>query len=550
MLRRASSVLAVCLFIISVAASGSVAKPMGHDEAALEAERRECSNCHHEKKKPKRYDAVRPWLNSRHAEVGVTCIDCHLEKGLEADEFYKARASKTRAEAHASLVKRPGSIEMKSYFVGICGGCHEQRLREFKASVHGDARLENGVSVSCIDCHDPHRAPLVSRTDSKLYRGADLETCGRCHKGMLASYMKTFHGKQFTLGNTLVPTCTYCHIGHEPAVDDPGSTLHAESVGSICAGCHGTAVANGPGADAMMIHNLSKDATRKVIHFKDPVKIGPFSIAAIINSSYLSMIIGVVGFFTLLSTRDFIKKTKMDHGSRKKDPGDKRSVKRFSISWRLQHLFWALAFIVLAATGLSLKFPNSIVSRLIVWVVGGAAMRSYVHRTAAVVFIVTAILHLIPYILLRRSPRKMLLTKKDFLDALLHISYLFDRTEKMPLMGRYTWYQKLEYWATVMGGAIVVSTGLLMWGFAPLVKNIPIALVYYAQLIHGWEAILAVLVICVQHLYHTILNPLVFPMDFSWLTGRSSYVVMEHEHPLELMEIESAKGGAVDTDRP
>ena len=122
--------------------------------------------------------------------------------------------------------------------------------------------------------------------------------------------------------------------------------------------------------------------------------------------------------------------------------------------------------------------------------------------------------------------------KKDFLDALLHISYLFDRTDKMPLMGRYAWFQKLEYWATVLGACIIVSTGFLMWGFAPLVKTIPLVLVYYAQMIHGWEAILAVLVIFVQHFYHTFLNPLVFPMDWSWISGRTNYELMEHDHPL------------------
>ena len=132
-------------------------------------------------------------------------------------------------------------------------------------------------------------------------------------------------------------------------------------------------------------------------------------------------------------------------------------------------------------------------------------------------------------------------SKKDFIDALLHVSYLFDRTDKMPLMGRYAWYQKLEYWATVVGACIVISTGILMWGFEPLIKKAPLALVHYSQIIHGWEAILAVLVILVHHVYHTVLSPVVFPMDLSWITGRSKYEVMEHEHPLELMEIESEK---------
>ena len=527
--------LALGAFFLLISTAMAQSGNLGEGE-----ESRECRNCHQENKRPGRYDAIRPWLKSRHAEAGVACVDCHLKKEMEKEDFYKAVTATTKESAHAFMVERPAAKETKMYFVGVCGGCHKERLDEFNASVHGIANRK-GKSISCIDCHDPHSVSAASNTDSRLYKGNDLKTCGRCHKDMLDSYMSTFHGKQFVLGNTLVPTCAYCHMGHELPPDDPGSALNAKNIGNICAGCHGEAAALGPDADEMMIHTLSRDSTRKVTHFRDPVALGPFSIASVINSSYITMIIGVVGFFTLMSTRDFIKKTKMTYSHR---PGsEEKTINRFSLVWRLQHFFWAIAFIVLAATGLSLKFPDSISSGAIVWAAGGPAMRSVVHRIAAIIFIGTALAHIIPYILLRRPPGKVILSKKDFLDALLHLSYLFDRTDNMPLMGRYTWYQKLEYWATVVGACIIISTGFLMWGFAPLIKKIPISLLYYAQMIHGWEAILAVLVIFVQHIYQTVLNPLVFPMDFSWLTGRTKYAVMEHEHPLELMEIESKRRG-------
>lgn len=532
-------------FVLVTVVPGAFAEaPGNHIGVNIGAERVECSSCHREDKKPDRYDALRPWLTSRHAREGVTCIDCHLRGGIEGADFMKAVTAENKDDAHAFMVESPGEVEGREQFVDVCGGCHTERLAEFNSSVHATARLKGGEGVSCIDCHDAHRAAAISSTSSKLYRGNDLKTCGRCHKETSASYMSTFHGKQYVLGNSLVPTCTYCHIGHEPSADNAASVINAKNVGSICAGCHGEAMANGPGADAMMIHNLSKDSTRKVIHFKDPIKMGPFSIASFINSSYMAMIVGIVGFFTILSTRDFIKKTKSTKvGVPLKSSGRrKRAVKRFSVAWRFQHFLWAFSFIVLAGTGLSLKFPDAVFSQFIVWSVGGEAMRSSVHRVAALLFMCVGIVHVSAYLLRLASPGKLILTKKDFIDAFLYVSYLFDRAERMPLMGRYTWYQKLEYLATVVGGLIVISTGLIMWGFAPLVKNMPLALVYYAQLIHGWEAILAVLVIFVQHFYHTILNPLVFPMDLAWLTGKTNYEVMEHEHPLELMEIEAGKG--------
>ncbi|HEB92933.1 MAG TPA: hypothetical protein ENI94_05600 [Gammaproteobacteria bacterium] len=497
----------------------------------------ECQKCHDANKRPAQYESVKSWLNSRHAAEGVTCIDCHLKKDLQGPDYYAAITAEKQEDAHAAMVERPGSKKNKAYFIDICGSCHEDRLNEFKDSVHGLAKTQGETpGVSCIDCHDPHSAPLVSSKSSKLYRGSDVKTCGRCHKDARNSYMQTFHGKQFHLGNTLAPTCIYCHRGHELPMDNPASFIHADNVGGLCAGCHGEAVNAGLGADAILIQNLSQDSTRKVTHFRDPVSAGPFSIASLINSTYLSMIIGIVGFFTLLSTRDYIKKTK-DNATI--DSARKKSVKRFSLSWRLQHFFWALSFIILAATGLSLKFPESVLSEAAVWLSGGEEMRSVIHRIAAIVFMLLAVIHLLPYLLKLKPPGKIFLSKKDLIDAFLHTSYLFGRAEKMPLMYRYTWYQKVEYWATVIGGFIVISTGLVMWNFSPLASQIPVEIVFYAQLIHGWEAILAVLVIFVQHFYHVFLNPDVFPMDKSWLTGRTNLTVMKHDHPLELMEIES-----------
>ncbi len=543
MFRAAFILLASLWFSVAIAQTSDYGNDTGTTSiTAISAKdnSEECQKCHDAAKRSARYESVKSWLTSRHAAEGVTCIDCHLKQDVKGQDYYAAITAEKQDDAHAAMVKKPASKGNKAYFIDICGSCHKDRLTEFKASVHGLANASSETpSVSCIDCHDPHSAPLVTSKSSKLYRGSDVKTCGKCHKDARGSYMQTFHGKQFYLGNTLAPTCIYCHRGHELPTDNIASLIHSNNVGGMCAGCHGEAMSAGAGADTILIQNLSQDSTRKVTHFRDPVTAGPFSIASLINSTYLSMIIGIVGFFTLLSTRDYIKKTK--DGASTYDNDRKKSVKRFSVSWRLQHFFWALSFIVLAATGLSLKFPESVLSEAAVWLSGGEELRSVIHRIAAIVFMLLAVIHLLPYLLKLKPPGKIFLSKKDLIDAFLHTSYLFGRTDKMPLMYRYTWYQKVEYWATVIGGFIVISTGLVMWNFSPLASQIPLEIVFYSQLIHGWEAILAVLVIFVQHFYHVFLNPDVFPMDKSWLTGRTNLNVMKHDHPLELVEIESKK---------
>ncbi|HEX7629520.1 MAG TPA: cytochrome B, partial [Candidatus Methylomirabilis sp.] len=52
-------------------------------------------------------------------------------------------------------------------------------------------------------------------------------------------------------------------------------------------------------------------------------------------------------------------------------------------------------------------------------------------------------------------------------------------------------------------------------------------------LIHYYEAWLAALAILVWHFYFVIFNPDVYPMNWTWLTGRISEEMLRHEHPRE-----------------
>jgi hypothetical protein len=59
-----------------------------------------------------------------------------------------------------------------------------------------------------------------------------------------------------------------------------------------------------------------------------------------------------------------------------------------------------------------------------------------------------------------------------------------------------------------------------------------------ARTIHFYEAWLAVLAIIVWHFYFVLLNPDIYPMNLSWLTGTLSESEMRDEHPLELERIQ------------
>ena len=210
---------------------------------------------------------------------------------------------------------------------------------------------------------------------------------------------------------------------------------------------------------------------------------------------------------------------------------------RFNTSQLIQHIVWGLSFTVLALTGLAHKYPDSGFSALVIASFGGYEGRQVAHRIAAFFWVGTGIYHSIYYLFSTKAEREMLWKKKDLEDFKQNWSYLLGKTTAAPRFGRYSWSEKFEYWASWIGGPVMTITGLLMLFAFPVMKVVPLMVIEWARVIHGWEAILAVLVIIEFHLYMNVFRPQVFPMAKHWLTGTLTREEMEEEHPLELEEI-------------
>jgi hypothetical protein len=63
-------------------------------------------------------------------------------------------------------------------------------------------------------------------------------------------------------------------------------------------------------------------------------------------------------------------------------------------------------------------------------------------------------------------------------------------------------------------------TGLLLWFESLTLRWLPSWVPEVATVVHFYEAILATLAILVWHFYFVIFDPVVYPMDMTWLTGR------------------------------
>jgi len=65
-----------------------------------------------------------------------------------------------------------------------------------------------------------------------------------------------------------------------------------------------------------------------------------------------------------------------------------------------------------------------------------------------------------------------------------------------------------------------------------------------ATMVHYYEAWLATLAIVVWHFYMVIFNPDVYPMNWTWLTGKISVAMLRHEHPREYERLRAQEAAA------
>ena len=215
-----------------------------------------------------------------------------------------------------------------------------------------------------------------------------------------------------------------------------------------------------------------------------------------------------------------------------------RSITRFHWSQRIVHVLLLSSFTTLGITGLPQKYALSDWGRYMIGAFGGIEMTRIIHHVAAIVLMFLSIYHLIDLfykIYVRRIRLSMLPGLKDVKDAIQAFGYNLGITKKRPQMGRYTFEEKLEYWALVWGTIIMGFTGFLMWNPIASTRILPGEIIPAAKTAHGGEAILAVAAIVIWHMYGVHIKK----FNKSMFTGKISETEMLHEHPLELADIKA-----------
>jgi len=220
---------------------------------------------------------------------------------------------------------------------------------------------------------------------------------------------------------------------------------------------------------------------------------------------------------------------------------------RFARSDRVQHAVMAISFIVLAVTGLPQKFiyANNHVLDDTIDLLGGIETVRVVHRWAATVLMLATVYHVIAVgyrVLVRRVRLCMMPRFQDVVDAWQSVRYNLGLARERPRMDRFTWEEKVEYWSLVWGTVVMIVTGFMLWNPIATARFLPGEFIPAAQVVHGGEALLAILAVLVWHFYAVHLRS----FNRSMFTGWMSEHEMEEEHPLELERIKAAAEPDVD----
>ena len=215
-----------------------------------------------------------------------------------------------------------------------------------------------------------------------------------------------------------------------------------------------------------------------------------------------------------------------------------RTYERFPLVRRIEHLTMLLSFTILGLTGLPQKYPDSGISVGFLNVLGGIENLRTIHHIAAIIMLLGTIWHILYFGYLsyvERTRLSMLPSLQDGKDALQAFLYNIGVSKQHPQMGRYTFEEKMEYWAFVWGTIVMVVTGFMMWNPIATVKFLPGEFVPAAKAAHGGEAVLAVLAIIIWHLYGVHIKR----FNKTMFTGQMDEDAMLEEHPLELADIKA-----------
>ncbi|MBN2237190.1 MAG: hypothetical protein JW729_06495 [Bacteroidales bacterium] len=485
-----------------------------------------CGSCHTESGKAnigtdlKEMSAYSDYSHSTHGKgltekgllVSAVCTDCHTS-------HHELKESDTLSSVN------PKNVAL------TCAQCHKSIYNEYISSEHSLAQNKEGVVYpTCSTCHSAHE---ISDIKGNKFMNEITFQCGSCHEKLSETYRETYHGKAYLLGDQKAARCSDCHGAHHIlSVDNPNSAVGYKNIVETCQQCHANANLAFTGYLTHATHN-----DNKVLFY---------SFWGM--TSLLILVFSFFGFHTLIWLPRSLKQRKIN--KHKHVIGKTKYYRRFNVKQQTTHIFVIISFIMLALTGMTLKFAHMEWAASIAKFLGGVHSAGIIHRFGAFMTFGYFAFHVYNLILLKKKNKaslksfifgkdSIMFNVQDWKDLVASIKWFFGKGPR-PQYGRWTYWEKFDYFAVFWGVAVIGLSGLILWFPEFFTLFMPGWAINVAQIIHSDEALLAVGFIFTVHFFNTHLRPESFPMDTVIFTGYVPLEEYKKDRPREYEELVSS----------
>lgn len=488
-----------------------------------------CANCHRTgRKAANRYRGKQDHIVENYAE------SIHGKGLLESGLTVTANCADCHTAHHELPSANAASSVNRNNIAKTCSKCHRGIYDMYTKSVHSAEVTKTSKTLPvCSECHSAH---TIQRTDLSNFRLHIMDQCGRCHQAITDSYFETFHGKVSKLGYLSTAKCYDCHGSHDILpVTDQRSRLSRNNIVKTCGKCHTGSHRQFAG---YLTHATHHDPQRYPFLFYTFWGMTTLLVGTLVVS-------GAHTALWLNRSLEYKKQFTNGHA-----PEQQFYVRRFETFQRNLHLMVVGSFLGLALTGMVLKFSYAPWAAVLARALGGFEGAGLIHRFCAVVTFTYFGLHL--WDLARRrkrsgkswrefvlGPDSMMLNGRDWTEFIGSMKWFLKRGER-PDYGRWTYWEKFDYFAVFWGVAVIGATGLILWFPTVFTRFLPGWMINVATTIHSDEALLAVCFIFSVHFFNTHFRPEKFPMDTVIFTGGMPLEEFKQDRPREYQELVDA----------
>lgn len=487
-----------------------------------------CGACHQEDQKTFGLTVHGTALNESGLLVTAVCADCHGAHGI----YYAADRRSTLNPANVATT---------------CEKCHKLIGDKLAGSVHGQGVGLGAATQSaapggkvkrhptCTDCHVGHH---ISHTSEAEFRLHIANNCGNCHAAMSSHYALSMHGELTQKGYASAAECADCHGSHNilPVRDPKSQVAAGENRLQTCRKCHTYAVANFTKYDPHA--NFKDEAQYPWLH-------GIYL--------FIQYAVNILFAFYLLHAFVWFARAviqRLQFGGHKTLVADKYALPRIGPFHQASYAALIVSFIGLMATGVALQYSHLTWGKWLAELFGGFQSASVWHHFFAVVATGTFLVHMgravFKVIDLRKryswkevffGPDSLIPTPRDLRDfgrmCLWFIGY-----SRKPGFERWTYWEKLDYWAFILVALLIGLSGMMLWYPNLFCVVLPGSILNVAKVVHSQFAIYMASVLLLIHFFHGHFRPEKFPMDLSVITGLVSEQHLRENRPEYIARLE------------